>query len=118
MAVDPADLGARVRAKRQGLNWSLRQAAEELGVSAATLTRVESGNHLPDRKNLFELARWVGMDLGSGPGEPQQLHSPDATTVEAITLHLRADPDLQAEDAEMLVDIMQTAYERLRSRGA
>lgn len=36
--------------------------------------------------------------------------------MEAVELHLRADKDLDADDAEMLVDLMRTAYSRLSQR--
>jgi transcriptional regulator with XRE-family HTH domain len=112
--LDPAELGARLRARRRQLGLSLREAAADVGVSAATLSRVEGGGHLPERDNLFRLLRWLGLDAaatGSGGGEP---HPPDASTMEAIELHLRADRDLSAEDAETLAQLVRLAYERLR----
>lgn len=116
MQVDPQTLADRVRAKRRADGLSLRAAASALEVSPATLSRVESGTHLPERKILFHLANWVGLQLDAPREQPPEIHPPDASTVEAIALHLRADPELQPDDAEMLVDIMQTAYQRLRSR--
>ncbi len=110
-ALDPADLGARLRARRRESGLSLREAAAEVGVSAATLSRVEGGGHLPDRDNLFALLRWLGLEVAAGGEEP---HPPDATTMEAIELHLRADRDLSPGDADALAQMLRLAYERLR----
>jgi transcriptional regulator with XRE-family HTH domain len=111
-ALDPADLGARLRARRRRLGLSLREAAAEVGVSAATLSRIEGGGHLPERDNLFRLLRWLGVEPAPAPGtEP---HPPDASTMEAIELHLRADRDLSAADADALAQMLRLAYERLR----
>lgn len=110
-------LAERVKAKREAEGQSLRSAASALGMSAATLSRVESGTHLPERDHLLTLARWAGIPLdASESGASGSVHAEDASTVEAIELHLRADKDLDAEDAEILVRLMRTAYEQMSSR--
>lgn len=111
--IDASELATRVKARRRELGISLRAAAAEVGVSAATLSRVERGDYLPDRDNLFRLLRWVGAPVvePSGPAEP---HPPGAATMEAIELHLRADKDLTAADADTIAQMVRLAYERLR----
>jgi transcriptional regulator with XRE-family HTH domain len=116
--VDPVELARRVRAKRDAEGLSLREAGIALSMSAATLSRVESGKHLPDRDRLFRLADWAGMPLG---GEARairnrEVHRAGAGTVEAVELHLRADKDLDPEDADFLVNLMKTAYDRVSQR--
>jgi transcriptional regulator with XRE-family HTH domain len=97
---------------------SLREAGEVLGMSAATLSRVESGKHLPDRDRLFRLAEWAGMPLGAEArsARNREVHREGAGTVEAVELHLRADKDLDPEDADFLVQLMKTAYDRVSRR--
>lgn len=87
-------------------------------MSAATLSRVESGDHLPDRDHLLRLADWAGVPLGAHARRRrnQVVHGEDAGTVEAVELHLRADKDLDPEDAEMLVQLVRTAYDRMSTR--
>jgi transcriptional regulator with XRE-family HTH domain len=111
-ALDPAELGARLRARRRQLGLSLREAAADVGVSAATLSRVEGGGHLPERDNLFRLLRWLGVE--AAPGRSAEPHPAGASTMEAIELHLRADRDLSPEDADALAQMLRLAYERLR----
>jgi transcriptional regulator with XRE-family HTH domain len=105
------ELGARIRARRRELGVSLRAAAVDIGVSAATLSRVERGNYLPERDSLFRLLSWLGL-RGSEPyAEP---HPRGAATMEAIELHLRADKELSTADAEAIAQMVRLAYERLR----
>jgi transcriptional regulator with XRE-family HTH domain len=111
--IEPAELATRVKARRRERAVSLRAAAIEIGVSAATLSRVERGDYLPDRDNLFRLLRWVGAPAAesTGPAEP---HPPGAATMEAVELHLRADKDLSPDDAETIAQMVRLAYDRLR----
>ena len=61
--LDAENLAARVKAKRRGLGFSLRDAADAIGVSAATLSRVETGDRLPGRDSLLRIAQWLGVRL-------------------------------------------------------
>jgi transcriptional regulator with XRE-family HTH domain len=109
--ISAAELAARLSARRRELGLSLREAAAEVDVSAATLSRVEGGDYLPERDNLFKLLRWLGMSGGAAPSEP---HPPGAATMEAVELHLRADKELSAADAETIAQMVRLAYDRLR----
>ena len=109
------DLAARVRAHRRDLGIGMREAARQIGVSASTLSRVEGGGHLPDRENLFRFQRWLEPEAG-GRDEPREPHAPGASTLEAIELHLRADPGLAPEDAVALARMVRLAYGRMVGR--
>jgi transcriptional regulator with XRE-family HTH domain len=116
--VDPAELARRVRAKREAEKLSLRAAAKELGMSAATLSRVESGEHLPERDHLLRLSGWAGVPLDADRRRRRNraVHGDDASTVEALELHLRADKNLDPDDADFLVQLMRTAYDKMSKR--
>jgi transcriptional regulator with XRE-family HTH domain len=113
--IEAAELAARLSAHRRERGLSLRAAAAEIGVSAATLSRVEGGDYLPERDNLFRLLRWLG--LAGGPASHAEPHAPGAGTLEAIELHLRADKDLAPADADAIAQMVRLAYERLRGGG-
>jgi transcriptional regulator with XRE-family HTH domain len=115
--IPASDLATRVKARRHARGISLRAAAVEAGVSAATLSRVERGDYMPERDNLFRLLRWVGAPAAAPPDGPSEPHPPGATTMEAIELHLRADKDLSAADAETIAQMVRLAYDRLRGSG-
>lgn len=123
MLIDPVELGDRVRAKRRSKKLSIREAAEEIRVSAPTISRVERG-HLPERENLLRLARWAGVRIDPVLHDSARrvrnvvVHSPDASTVEAVELHLRADKNLSRDDAEALSEMFRLAYDALSSKQA
>src|SRR5260221_4742567 len=106
ISLDPKQFAARLRQKRLAHRLSLRQAAQDAGVSPTTFSRVERGDHLPDRENLLLLANWAGVTLDQvaldRAEQDRVVHSPDETTVEAVALHLRADKDLDPADAQIL----------------
>jgi transcriptional regulator with XRE-family HTH domain len=120
LSINATELAARLREKRLARGLSLRQAAQEVGVSPTTFSRVERGDHLPDRENLLQLANWVGVTLeqiASSPADQNVVtHSPGESTVEAVALHLRADKDLDPKDAQILMEVFRVAYENLRKR--
>lgn len=120
--MDPADLARRVVAKRRADGLTLREAAAEIGVSVPTLSRVERGDHSPDRENLLRLARWVGLRIDPMVHPRQSrntlVHGQTASTLEAVELHLRADRNLADADAEVLTELFKIAYERLATRPA
>ncbi len=120
LSIDAAEFASRLREKRLAKGLSLRQAAQEAGVSATTFSRVERGDHLPDRENLLQLANWVGLTLEQVASTPADhnvvTHGPGESTVEAVALHLRADKDLDPKDAQILMEVFRVAYENLRKR--
>ena len=54
------DLGRLVLEKRSKLGLGIRGAAREIGISHATLSRVEKG-FLPDLENFEKIRRWLGI---------------------------------------------------------
>src|SRR5688500_5733956 len=119
--IDAIELAKRVRAKRRSKKLSIREAAEEVGVSAPTISRVERG-HLPERENLLRLARWAGVRIDPVLHDTKSrrrnavVHGPDASTVEAVELHLRADKHLSRDDAEALSEMFRLAYDALSAK--
>jgi transcriptional regulator with XRE-family HTH domain len=116
--LDAKNLKERLVAKRRDEHLSLRQIAQQTGVSVPTVSRVLRG-HIPERENLLKLAQWVDMPIGAARISSERnhlVHAPNVSTVQAVELHLRADKGLKGEDADVLVDLFKIAYERLRSR--
>lgn len=58
------NLGRRVLERRGGLG--VRAAAKEIGISHATLSRVERGFH-PDLATLEKIATWLGEEIPAAP---------------------------------------------------
>ena len=120
LSINAAEFASRLHEKRLARGLSLRQAALEAGVSPTTFSRVERGDHLPDRQNLLQLANWIGVTLEQVANTPADhdvvTHGPGESTVEAVALHLRADKDLDPKDAQILMEVFRVAYENLRKR--
>ena len=56
-------LSAAVHARRGAMTY--REAAEQSGVDAATLLRIENQHRLPDLVNFVAVCRWANLDPAS-----------------------------------------------------
>ena len=104
-------IGTLVRERRGA--QGVRAAAEEIGVSAATLSRVENGKQ-PDLATFEKLCRWLGVSpsefLDAGPTELGPL---DAPTAAMATAHLRAKRQISPELAQALGEMILRAQDML-----
>jgi transcriptional regulator with XRE-family HTH domain len=102
-----ARLGAILKARRREKHLSLRDLADQTGVSLNTLSRVERG-HVPDLKNFQLILDWLEL-----PAE-RFLDTPgDASTPEVIARHLRADRRLPNEAAIKIAAMVEEMYHNL-----
>lgn len=122
------ELGRLVRRKRTVEKLTLKQAAAQVGVSAATLSRLERQYFHPEEKGkpaskpdtdtLVAITSWLDLtmnqvltvDSGSqvaGASEQEDVFLPDA-----VEAHLRADRNLKPEDAAVLGRIFRAAYQQ------
>lgn len=97
-------LGAQLRARRREKRLSLRDLADEIGVSFNTLSRVERG-HVPDLRNFQRIVDWLGV-AAEHYLEPEETPS----TAGAIARHLRMDPRLSSEAAEKIQHLVEDMY--------
>ena len=102
------NLGTEVRKKRG--NGGLRETAREIGTSAPTLSRVESGK-MPDLQTFSKLCRWLEVD----PGEilnvtPQRLEEAADMIASA---HLKAKREISPATARAFTNLIVKAQQRL-----
>jgi transcriptional regulator with XRE-family HTH domain len=102
-------LGNMLRERRGGRG--VRDVATEIGVSPATLSRVEGGK-LPDLLTFRKLCTWLKVD----PAEILEM-SDEATSMPAAAVHLRADVLLTPEAAGDLAQLILVAQRELARRG-
>lgn len=99
-------LGAMLRDQRGGRG--VREVAQEIGISAATLTRVEGGR-LPDLATFQKICFWLKVNPAEILDLPvERSANPTNTLVAAV--HLRADqtlPDGAASDLAQLILVAQ-----------
>jgi len=116
--VNTSELGDAVRRRREQQEMSLRDVADETGVSASTLSRIENGTGKPDADNIARLAAWLDMPiervLHHGPrsaADPKPVvYYPHESTPEIVEAHLRADRHLTPETAKALSELFRVAY--------
>jgi transcriptional regulator with XRE-family HTH domain len=105
--LDMSQLGAMLRERRGKL--SLRQAAQESGVSFSTFSRVEAGSQ-PDLTSFTLLCGWLGV-------APAHFFAPSARReiepVEEAIAHLSSDPRLEPEAAQKIADVLRGMYSAL-----
>ena len=86
------DLGRLILAKRNENGLGIRAAAKEIGISHATLARVEKG-FLPDLENYEKIRMWLGI----------QQNLPTSTHVTAgAQVHFRRENTATPETAAAL----------------
>jgi transcriptional regulator with XRE-family HTH domain len=118
--LDTAELGRAVKRRREELRLSLRDVADETGVSASTLSRIENGTGKPDSDNIARLSAWLDMPIDrlmtkkSEEVEPV-IYYPHEATPEIVEAHLRADKNLNAETAQALSELFRVAYKQFSS---
>src|SRR5438132_13681271 len=116
--VNTSELGDAMRRRREQQGMSLRDVAEETGVSASTLSRIENGTGKPDADNIARLAAWLDMPIervmhhgNRSPSDPKPVvYYPHESTPEIIEAHLRADRQLTPETAKALSELFRVAY--------
>lgn len=114
-----ASLGNEVR-KHRG-DKSLREAARAIGISPATLMRVESGR-VPDVETFGKLCSWLGVDpklyLGIKPvSADAPSHAEDASAGHVVvSAHFKADRVPQQETVKALASMIMFAVQARRQR--
>lgn len=119
VSVDLNKLATHLKNKIKDQELSLRSAADEIGFGAATLVRLLQGTeneNAPDLTSVNKAVQWIGRSLSEfstvSPGKKN-------ATIADVEVQLRALPDLQPQDAEVLVAMVRASYDhakKLRSK--
>jgi transcriptional regulator with XRE-family HTH domain len=99
------NLGVRVKEKRG--TQGIRAAAKEIGISHATLSRVERG-YMPDLVNYRRICRWLGINVEDVTGVAS---APDALA----RVHFRKKPTVSAKTAQNLAQMILQAQAAMAS---
>lgn len=92
----------RKLAERRG-SRGIREVAKEIGLSPATLSRVENG-HLPDLLSFEKICRWLGIDPADVLGIDVARKGAPAASV-----HFRVNRALNEETAKALANMILAA---------
>ena len=120
--VNTQELGRAIKRHREELKMSLRDVADEIGVSASTLSRIENGTGKPDADNIARITRWLDMPVdrvmsGQGADVEPVVYYPHEATPEIVEAHLRADKKLTPETAKALSELFRVAYQQFSKPG-
>ena len=102
------NLGLLVQEKRG--SRGIREVAREIGISHATLSRVERG-HLPDLENYQKICMWLKIEMTSIAGMADTKNSAPIAQV-----HFRKAPTVSPETAEALAKMILAAQAMLSSK--
>lgn len=123
--VNTVELGRAIRRKREEAGLSLRDVANETGVSASTLSRIENGTGKPDADNIARLTGWLDVPIervmsGQPEGDESKavVYFPQEPTPSIVEAHLRADRNLTPETAQALSELFRVAYAQFSHPGA
>ena len=104
-SISLGSLGELVARKRGKVG--VRATAREIGLSPATLSRVENGQ-LPDLVNFTKICHWLGVDPASLLGfNPEDLDRP------VVNVHFRSGSTMAVETAAALQDMIIAAQRML-----
>jgi transcriptional regulator with XRE-family HTH domain len=122
--VNTVELGRAIRRKREEQGLSLRDVADETGVSASTLSRIENGTGKPDADNIARLTTWLNVPMErimgterAGDEARAVVYFPQESTPEIVEAHLRADRNLSPETAKALSELFRVAYAQFSHPG-
>lgn len=87
----------------------LRAVADEIGdVSFATLSRIEQGK-IPDVETFIKICKWLGVSTDTFiTGNSEKIK--EVSTRQQIVAHLRAERELSKETINMLIKMIDLAY--------
>ena len=103
-------LATHLRTKIDSEGKSIRTASDEIGCSAATLSRMLRGSraaNFPHARNLFRAASWLGKSITAF--EPGVRNA--SSTLADVEVHLRALPRLSDKDKEALVAMVKALHD-------
>jgi transcriptional regulator with XRE-family HTH domain len=123
--VNTVELGRAIRRKREEMGLSLRDVADETGVSASTLSRIENGTGKPDADNIARLTGWLNMPMErvmsgrqvDADGTKPVVYFPQEAMPDIVEAHLRADRNLTPETAKALSELFRVAYTQFSHPG-
>ena len=102
----PKTLGQLIQRKRGSMG--VRAAAGEIGISAATLSRIENGR-VPDLETLKRVCAWLGVDPAAYLGVPS---GPAVSSAPSIQIIFKKDRAVSPQTSSALAKLIQAAYQQ------
>lgn len=107
-------LHAALDSERRARHLAWKDVAMESGISASTLTRLSQGRQ-PDVNSLAALTSWLGMSADHFMGNRATDEFGSASPLAQISTIIHQDPNLNADAATALEELVKATYARLRT---
>jgi transcriptional regulator with XRE-family HTH domain len=101
MEITLETLGINLAKFRNEKGVAIRQAAQEIGTSPTTLTRIEKGN-IPDIETFKKICNWMDAD----PGAVLNSNSSSNIKTPTVAVHFRKPQTLKPEIASALANML------------
>lgn len=101
-------LGRRVAVKRAEIGQGVRAASAAIGISPATLSRVENGR-LPDLETFKRICDWLEVDPGEVLGSLVGSTVDKGVEQPAFGVHFRKPDAVEPETAKALAELILAA---------
>lgn len=107
-------LHAAMDSERRARRLTWKEVAAQSGVSASTLTRLSQGRQ-PDVNSLASLTAWLGISADHFMRAESIDQFGSASPLAQISSIIHRDPNLNAEGAVALEELVRATYARLRT---
>src|SRR2546426_4542287 len=109
-------LGRKLAEQRGAMG--IRETAKLVGISPATLSRVERG-HMPDLATFGKICRWLNVDPGEvlGVGSSPVAASEAVAPPDVVGVHFRKAQTVKPETAQALAQMILAARRALAVSG-
>lgn len=97
---------ARLTVKKRA-GKGIRETAKQIGISAATLSRVENGN-VTDLDTFRKICNWLEVDPGTILG-----YTPTQSSGPEIRVHFKKEKEMRPERAKALAEMIMRAHEAM-----
>lgn len=101
------ELSKRIREKRAGKG--IRDAAKEIGISPATLSRIENGK-IPDLDTFGRICAWTGDSPSIYLGTQSQ-----NSVIPRVQVHFKKESAIKPETAKALAELILRAQNKIIS---
>ncbi len=107
------ELSIQIKEKRGARG--IRAVAEEIGISSATLSRVERGKQ-PDLHNFAKICKWLNVDPNAVLGLQSAAANISYKTPDIAYVHFRAEREMTTETAQKLADLILSVQKAFISK--